>query len=200
MLPTPGLRCGAGTRGGSSVSEPGRPTKCASDLQQKFVEALELGCHRSGACKYAGLSRSTFAEWMRRGARGEAPFAEFRTAVETGEARAEVLATGVIFQAVRGGDWKAATEWLSRRYPDRWSRVDRFHHQLVIPVPAAERMIHAVVWAVKRHVLDPEVRALIAEDLERELLGEVEELGGPEVNDAAAPMGLGPGRVAEDCV
>lgn len=117
----------------------GRPIKLTPDIQQKIVEAIKMGNYIETAAAFAGISKNTLYEWLKRGARekeriagtnrkpkaSEAPFVRFSDVVEKAMADAEVRDVLIIANAAKE-NWQAAAWRLERKYPDRWGRADRF--------------------------------------------------------------------------
>lgn len=100
-----------------------RPTKLTPEVQERIVSAIRAGCFAETAAEYAGISASTFYEWMERGRRAEAGYKEFFEAVQQALAEAEVVHVGRVSKAAHEGDWRASAWWLSRRCRDRWAQV-----------------------------------------------------------------------------
>jgi len=115
------------------------------ELIEKLVQALKIGNHIHVACDFAGISPHTVSHWLRRGAREqmraddekikmqwnrpryrrvEVPYVKFSREIQQALAFAEVrLATSVSKAAEE--NWIAAMTMLERRYPERWSRMQR---------------------------------------------------------------------------
>jgi hypothetical protein len=110
-------RCHA--HSGASV---GRPTELNDAVQQKLCDALRAGNYLEAAGPYAGVSRSTVYRWLAQANQeGADPrLVEFRDAVRSAEAQAEVHAVGVIRQGIAHGDARIALAYLERRHPQRW--------------------------------------------------------------------------------
>lgn len=120
-----------------------RPIKLTPDVQQKIVEAIKMGNYIETAAAYAGISKNTLYDWMKRGARekeritgtnrkpkaGEAPFVQFSDAIEKAMADAEVRDVLIIANAAKE-NWQAAAWRLERKYPDRWGRKDKVHAEV----------------------------------------------------------------------
>ena len=153
-----------------AVEKPtGRPTKLTPEIQTRLCEALRAGNTREAAAEYAGISRATLYEWIRRGRNPEytrrgklrancRDFVDFVDTLTRAENAAEVRCVAVLQKAAHGWpvkktttktdkkiigkteeghpiygtevsttvaeyteyDWRAALEWLQRRYPKRW--------------------------------------------------------------------------------
>lgn len=118
-----------------------RPTKLTPELQEKICQAIRAGNYIETAAAYAGISKVTLHEWMRRGRREtervekaegrakvrkkEAPFVGFLNSVEKALAEAEVRDVFIIGKAAEE-NWQAAAWRLERKFPDRWGRRERW--------------------------------------------------------------------------
>jgi len=114
-----------------------RPTKIINkEIVAKIVKAIRAGNYIETAAAYAGISKNTLYDWLRRGERekqrlatnprskmrkSEAPFVEFSDAVERALAEAEVRDVTIIAKAAET-QWQAAAWRLERKFPDRWGR------------------------------------------------------------------------------
>ncbi len=98
----------------------GRPTKLTPEVHERIVQAVKAGNYVQSACRFAGVSTSTYYRWLDRASEepGSA-YARFRYGVEKAEAEAEVYAVAIIRKAMPG-DWRAALAFLERRHPRRW--------------------------------------------------------------------------------
>lgn len=84
------------------------------EVAAQIIAMLRAGNHVRTAVKAVGISRPTFGVWMRRGARGEQPYSDFRDRVD--QARAEAEARHVTqVAAAASQDWRAATWMLDRQ-------------------------------------------------------------------------------------
>ncbi len=105
-----------------------RPSKLTPDVQTRLVRALSAGNYYEAACSYAGITYMTFRRWIERGQEATSgPYREFCDAVTRAEAEAEIR-TVAEWQKKVPEDWKAARDFLARRYPDRWSSKERYEH------------------------------------------------------------------------
>lgn len=78
------------------------------------------------AASYAGINKTTFYAWLRRGAReSRGLYHAFSEAVEKAHADSETRDVGLIAKAAADGVWQAAAWRLERKFPDRWGRRDR---------------------------------------------------------------------------
>ncbi len=99
----------------------GRPSKLTSDRQKRLLDAIRAGAFYEPACAYAGISYQTCRNWMARGKEdGAGEYFEFLESVKAVEAELELELAGAWSEAAKT-DWRASMEFLSRRFPDRWS-------------------------------------------------------------------------------
>ncbi|MDI9414381.1 MAG: hypothetical protein QM401_12555 [Bacillota bacterium] len=104
----------------AKVSRVGRPTKFTPETKKKLLDAIRMGNYREPSCAFAGISVSTFYAWLDKGKQQKkGQFVEFLEAVEHAEAEAEVRMVAQ-WQAHIPRDWRAARDFLARRYPERW--------------------------------------------------------------------------------
>ncbi len=100
----------------------GRPTKLTEKTIERLTQALRIGATRESACAYAGIDYSTFCKWMKKGESARSGrFFDFFQAVRRAELEAE-LACIRAWTAKIPDDWRAAKEFLERRFPERWGR------------------------------------------------------------------------------
>lgn len=114
----------------------GRPTKLTPELQAEMVNIIRGGNYVETACAYVGLNKSTFYDWMKRGAReldrvkknpkarvrkDEQIYVEFSNAIKKAEAEAEARDVLTIGKAAET-QWQAAAWRLERRLPKKWGR------------------------------------------------------------------------------
>ncbi len=116
-----------------------RPTGLTPDVQERICQAIRAGAPPETAAVYAGIGKSTYYAWMRRGERGAGPFVEFREAIKKALAEFEVRTVTLVQQAAPA-DWQAAMTLLERRFPDRWGRWDRVDH-----TPRLEEQVERLV-------------------------------------------------------
>ena len=123
-----------------------RPSAIARpEVVDNFLNALRGGNHVYIAADFAGINKDTLQTWVRRGAREivrahtemdkmgwrkprflkkEAIYARFAKNVQQAVAASEVrLSTSVTREAET--NWVAAMTMLERRFPERWSRIQR---------------------------------------------------------------------------
>lgn len=100
----------------------GRPSLFTPQVQKKIISAVASGNFREIAARHAGVSVSTFRDWLARGKKEKAgEFHDFLDAVLTAQAKAEFEYVKTIWKA-RQKDAKQAQWWLERTAPERWSR------------------------------------------------------------------------------
>jgi hypothetical protein len=107
----------------------GRPTKLTPETQEKICHAIRLGAIYEHACNYAGVTYSSFRNWMIKGeAAKSGKFLDFFEAIKKAEGTASSKWLGMIEEAAEDGNWQAAAWKLERRYPDAYGkrmRVDQ---------------------------------------------------------------------------
>lgn len=97
-----------------------RPSKFNQEVAEKILAAIRAGNFAEVAAAYAGISASTFYDWMRRGRAGKQPFAGFVEDVEQALASAEVRHVVNITEAAKR-DWRASAWYLPRACRERWA-------------------------------------------------------------------------------
>ena len=129
-----------------------RPTKLTPQVRERIAESIRAGAYAEQAARAAGITPSTYYDWIKRGEAGERPFSEFSDAVRACEAEAEVAAITVLRDAAQTGEWRAAAHYLERRHPERWGRRERHHVE--------SRVEHA---DTTKEDFDAQVEELVAE-------------------------------------
>lgn len=114
----------------------GRTTKLNEDVENKLVQLISSGVYMKQACEFVGISEATVYNWMARGSAEvlrlegdskarplakETPYVNFFYQMKKAENASEVRAVSAWQAEIRDGDWRAAKEFLARRFPDRWS-------------------------------------------------------------------------------
>lgn len=98
----------------------GRRTKLNPAVQHRIVQAIGAGNYHDAAAAYGGVSYATFRLWMIKGERSRSGiYFDFFEAVQRAEAEAEIRMVAQ-WQMAIPDDWKAARDFLARRYPARW--------------------------------------------------------------------------------
>ncbi len=101
----------------------GRPSGLTPELTGRLVPLLRAGVAVEAATRAVRISERTFYEWMQRGERGSqrnAPYRDFRAAVEQARGEHEAILVGQLARAASKGSWRAAAWLLERSFPERW--------------------------------------------------------------------------------
>lgn len=87
-----------------------------------FLEALESGLTILGACRASGVPRTSLYRALGYADDPDADpaCAAFRADMESARATAQREAIGVIREAGRKGDWRAAAWYLAKSFPDEY--------------------------------------------------------------------------------
>lgn len=143
----------------------------AHEIEKRLFDALYIGVYVETACAYAGISKNTYYDWLRRGERErlrlmegkplpdnvDADFAEreqmyvrFADAMERAIASSDIRDHTVITRAAQKGMWQASAWRQERKHPDMWgrSRVELTGADGV-PLDVAPKMV--VVNVVRRN-------------------------------------------------
>lgn len=128
-----------------------RPTKLTDATQARFLEALELGLPYELCSEYAGISATTFYDWMNRGkAEPGSRHAEFSDAVKAAQGASAASAMARIREASDNGQWQAAAWILERRFPQHFGRRQQIEHAGTIDTnPDADDMAERIasrIW------------------------------------------------------
>ena len=109
-----------------------RPTKLTPELQKRITDAIQGGVDKKVAAAMAGIAESTFYDWLDQGRKPDAlpEFSEFSESIERAEAEAEVVKVSRISIAANNGNWKAASWWLERKHPERWSETKKLQTEI----------------------------------------------------------------------
>ena len=129
-----------------------RPSKLTPEVQENICNWLKLGYYQEDAAIMAGISASTYYEWMKKGeqervalesgedmlslpdtslpaSEDEAqeieliyPFLEFSEAVKKARAEAEGAHIRNIRKAADNGVWQASAWFLERSHPKKWGK------------------------------------------------------------------------------
>ena len=102
----------------------GRPTKWTQEMQDQIVKVIKVGNYIETAAVFAGISKDTLYDWLKRGRAGEDPYAGFSDAVEGALAASEVSDVNRLFTLAQSD--ARVIEWrLERRFPQNWGRQQR---------------------------------------------------------------------------
>jgi hypothetical protein len=98
-----------------------RNSKLTDERQAAICDALAIGVPRSTAAQAAGITERTLYHWLERGeAATRGKHFQFFQAVQAAENQAEMSAMAVWRQGMIT-DWRAAKEFLERRFPDKYA-------------------------------------------------------------------------------
>ena len=92
-------------------------------IAAKLDASLREGNYVHTAAKAAGISSSSFYNWMKLGlssAPEHKPYRELRERIERARAEGEQV---LVARVASAADWHAAAWMLERQYPERWGRV-----------------------------------------------------------------------------
>jgi len=113
----------------------GRLSKLTEEREKLILEEIRAGSYLEIVCQQAGISDDTYYEWMNRGKkelervaqspgrrvrRSERKYVNFYLNVREAKAFSESELVK-LWRRAAPKDWKAAAEFLARRYPERWS-------------------------------------------------------------------------------
>ena len=93
-------------------------------LGKRLVALVLRGNFRETAASACGVRRDTVHEWLRRGARGEEPFAELVRQIDAADGQAEANLLAKITDAA-DVDWKSAAWVLERTRKTRYAAESR---------------------------------------------------------------------------
>ena len=103
----------------------GRPSKLTPDRRKALIDAIKAGNHIVRACHFAGIDKSTFYKWKKKAADARSgEFVDFIKEIEEAESQAQIRMVAQ-WQAQIPHDWRAAREFLARRFPDEWSSLEK---------------------------------------------------------------------------
>ena len=99
-----------------------RPTVLTGELQDIICGLISAGNHVETACRMAGVSTSSYYNWLNLGQNEQAGrHANFAAAVAKAEAEAESNAVALV-QGGMKNDPRLAMTFLERRFPSRWQK------------------------------------------------------------------------------
>lgn len=131
----------------------GRPSILSPKLTSEISSWVERGNTLGTAARLCGIASSTAYAWLEQGDRdGTGPHFEFSERIARARARAESAMVKVLWDVALGkiadksyNQLRAATEWLSRRAPQEWGRVER----ALPPPPADNKPIGVMIVAAE---------------------------------------------------
>ena len=133
---------------------PGRPSKLTEEISQRIVSAILEGAYLETAAQAAGVNPRTLFRWLQRGDDAEAaaleqfdsdtepdlaelyehmdpsdwPYVDFRHALKSTEAFAELELLRQVTRKIGDQPWTAYMTVLERRFPGRWGRRVEVKH------------------------------------------------------------------------
>ena len=104
-----------------------RPIRLTKKVKEAIYRGIRLGLAYDRAAQLAGITPRTFYSWKAKGIAKKAPiYIQFLHELKKAEIEGEAAAINEIVKASRKGTWQASAWLLERRFPDRWSRVQKF--------------------------------------------------------------------------
>lgn len=121
----------------------------SDELIDELCSHIRAGAYRSVACQKLHLNYETLKSWLKKGKKGIEPYDQLYQKILQSESEAEIRRLGIIQDAAgeytqkstkttvdsngrtikseetkstHRGDWRAATWFLERRFPDRWGQ------------------------------------------------------------------------------
>jgi hypothetical protein len=105
-----------------------RPSKFTPETTKRLTDAIRMGATYDLAAKFAGISYSTFQNWMNgEGGIPKKDYLPFLEAIEKAEGDAAVGWLTKIEKAANDGAWQAAAWKLERRYASDYGRTVHQH-------------------------------------------------------------------------
>ena len=101
-----------------SIQKPVHKT-FSPEIRKRVVEFVRGGCYVETAVRAAGVSKSTFYSWLKKGSAGIEPYAEFTAEIEQAMGEAEKRLV-LCVEAAAPLEWRAAAWKLERMYPKRY--------------------------------------------------------------------------------
>ena len=125
--------------------ERGRPSKLTQGVRDKLIQAIKAGNYLNAACDYAGIDYSNFRRWMQRGeSQTKGEFRDFRDAINAAESEVEVRVVA-LWQKNISEDWRAAENFLAKRFPERWSPSVKVRVQVEQAVDAELNLLFSAI-------------------------------------------------------
>ena len=102
-----------------------RPSRLTTDVKKRLTDAVKAGNHITRACEYAGIAKATYYRWKAKAANAKSgEYFDLMQELEEAESQAQVRMVAQ-WQAQIPTDWRAAREFLARRFPDEWSSLEK---------------------------------------------------------------------------
>lgn len=100
-----------------AADESGRSDDFNEVAERRILESVREGSTLQMAARSAGISPRTLRRWRDR-------YPDFDRKVQRAKAEAGERALGVIQEAADKGDWRAASWWLEKRFPEQYGETD----------------------------------------------------------------------------
>jgi hypothetical protein len=101
----------------------GRPTVISEEKIEKILDCIRKGAYIETAAAFAGVHKSTFYDWLKKGARKQGKIYEhFSDAVQQAMGESQMFDLNVIHDCAAKGNWQAAAWRLERKNPKQWGR------------------------------------------------------------------------------
>ena len=100
----------------------GRPAKLTDELTSEITHYIREGNSPAASATLAGISRSTYFNWMSKGSNKEQGFLEFSESVERAVAQSVSLRIIEITTASKKGSWRASAWMLERLAPESFGK------------------------------------------------------------------------------
>ena len=102
-----------------------RPSKLTPEVKRRLVDAVKAGNHITRACEYAGINKVTYYRWKAKASTSKSgEYFDLLQELEEAESEAQVRMVAQ-WQSQIPTDWRAAREFLARRFPDEWSSLEK---------------------------------------------------------------------------
>jgi len=100
----------------------GRPAKLTDELTSEITHYIREGNSPAASATLAGISRSTYFNWMSKGSNKEQGFLEFSESIERAVAQSVSLRIKEITTASKRGSWRASAWMLERLAPESFGK------------------------------------------------------------------------------
>jgi len=165
--------------------------KLTKQVFDRLVLAVKAGNYRDAAAAYAGVGRSTFFLWLKRGKEQKGRmYVELLQAIEQAELEAEASMV-MVWRTHMKSDYRAIRDFLERRYQKRWTKTEKVVHEGAVPVASegSDSVLNRIVDSPETLAKYNDFLSSLSQDLGRQS-------GGP--GPASQPREMGPGSAPED--
>ena len=102
-----------------------RPSKLTPEVKRRLVDAVKAGNHITRACEFAGIGKATYYRWKAKADTSKSgEYFELMRELEEAESQAQIRMVAQ-WQSQIPNDWRAAREFLARRFPDEGSSLEK---------------------------------------------------------------------------